>query len=190
MDTARAIREEAYALASREGLEALSLRRVAHRVGLTAPAIYRHYDGKAKLVEAVTRSAREEAGRRLVESITGIEEPRSQLRALVLGFVRFARDRPGLYGTLTTPPVGRPIQQFPADFHRDPPPAFRLSLRVIEACMEAGVLERDDPLWVTLAYWTQLHGLIELERVGYFDDTNFEEVVEEMLERLEAGLGP
>lgn len=190
MSTREAICDEAFALVSQEGLEALSLRKVAGRVGLTAPAIYRHYDGKTELVEEVTRSARAEAGRKLAESITDMEDPRDQLRALVLAFVQFAKDRPGLYRTLTTPPIDRAIQQFPADFHRDPPPAFRVALRVIEGCMEAGVLERDDPLWVTLAYWTQLHGLIELQRAGYFDEADFEEVVEKMLKRLEGGLAP
>lgn len=190
MNTEEAIRREALATLSRRGVEGLSLREVARGVGVTAPAVYRHFDSKAHLVRVVVRSAREEAADFLRECLQGAEGPAARLRALLQGWVELAERRPGIYDTLASEPPDRATQRFPEEFCDDPPPAFELAGKVVEECMNAGVLRRDDPLWTTLVLWSQLHGLVGLHRAGYFGDDGIAEVVEEVMERLDRGVGP
>lgn len=188
MRTEEAIRREALDVLSRRGIDGLSLREVAQQVGVTAPAIYRHFEGKAHLVRVVLTSAREEAADFLQGCLRNAEGPESRLRALLQGWVELAERRPGIYDTLASEPRDRPTKRFPEDFRQEPPPAFELAREVVEECMDGRVLRRDDPVWTTLVLWSQLHGLVGLRRAGYFDD-DMAEVMEEVLERLFRGVG-
>lgn len=190
MTTDEAIRREALDTLSRRGVDGLSLRDVARGVGVTAPAIYRHFESKAHLVREVLKSARQEAADFLGGCLRSAEGPEARLRALLRGWVELAERMPGVYDTLASEPRDRPTKRFPEEFRTEPPPAFQLARRVVEECMDAGVLRCDDPLWTTLVLWSQLHGLIGLRRAGYFADEGMTDVVDQVLERVWTGVGP
>lgn len=52
-DTDREIRQEARALLVNEGAEAVTLRAIARKVGITAPALYRYYSSREDLIEHI-----------------------------------------------------------------------------------------------------------------------------------------
>ena len=54
------ILDETRVLCSEQGFGALTMRRVAGRVGITAPALYRHFSGKADLISGMLDQAREQ----------------------------------------------------------------------------------------------------------------------------------
>src|SRR6266508_2755941 len=85
---AREIVETARALLEEEGPEAVSMRRIADRLGIRAPSLYKHLADKAALFEAAVR------------------EP-DPLAAIATVYRRFAREHPHLYRLMTERPLAR-----------------------------------------------------------------------------------
>jgi AcrR family transcriptional regulator len=95
--TARVLLEE-------EGLDALSMRRLAERLGIRAPSIYKHFADKRELEAALISVGFEE----LADSFEAAAR-RGGLRALCLAYRRFALAHPHLYRLMTSGPLPRDL---------------------------------------------------------------------------------
>jgi AcrR family transcriptional regulator len=95
---AREIVAAARELLEEEGAEALSMRRLAERLGIRAPSIYKHLPGKGALEAAVMSAAFEEQGAAFEDALDGADDP---LAALARAYRDFARAHPHLYGLMT-----------------------------------------------------------------------------------------
>ncbi|ROO89499.1 TetR family transcriptional regulator [Actinocorallia herbida] len=77
-------------LIERDGVEALSMRKVAARLGVAAMSLYHHVPNKAALVDAVVE--------RLVADLDFADDPgadpRERARGMMRAFRKIARDRP------------------------------------------------------------------------------------------------
>lgn len=83
-------------LVAEEGVAALSLRKVAQRVGIKAPSVYAHFEGK----EALLLAAQGEACAGLREALLSHAKgptPRKRLVAMGLGYLAFAEAHPDLF---------------------------------------------------------------------------------------------
>ncbi|MBD7958178.1 TetR/AcrR family transcriptional regulator [Microbacterium sp. Sa4CUA7] len=102
-DLANALLEEGLALTRHGGPEAVTVREVARRVGVTPAAVYRHFADRDALVAAIAvRIQRQVAARmRAVEDDRRGDahrpSARSRLRAVGLGYVGFALSEPGWF---------------------------------------------------------------------------------------------
>lgn len=86
-------------LVAEDGLAALSLRRVAERVGIKAPSIYVHFDGKESLLAAARALAAETLGQHLkAQGRRGTA--RERLLATAIGYLAFAERHPALFALL------------------------------------------------------------------------------------------
>jgi AcrR family transcriptional regulator len=89
-----AIVAEAWDLARRDGLAAISLRDVAERVALRQPSLYAYFDSKLALYDAMFA----DGNRQLLESVAELSEgsgdPREDLVLLVEACVRFSTEDP------------------------------------------------------------------------------------------------
>ena len=99
---AREIATVARELLEEEGPEALSMRRLADRLGIRAPSIYKHVPGKEALEDAVISAGFEELAEVLEQAhgSGGLEAPASAYR-------RFAKRHPHLYRLMTDRPLRR-----------------------------------------------------------------------------------
>lgn len=86
------------------GPEALSMRRLAERVGVTAPSVYKHLPDKAALEHALISDAFLEMGEVFSAAADGAGDP---LRALADAYRRFAVGHPHLYRLVTGQPLDR-----------------------------------------------------------------------------------
>ena len=66
--------EEAVTLISQDGLENLSLRRLATQCGVSHNAIYRHFDSKERLIDACRAYVMQELTRTLELTLSGLDE--------------------------------------------------------------------------------------------------------------------
>jgi AcrR family transcriptional regulator len=96
VDAARTLLEE-------EGLNALSMRRLADRIGIRAPSLYKHFADKQDLEAALISNGFLEQAR-VFEKAAGNDDP---LRAIALAYRRFARKHPHLYRLMTDHPLQR-----------------------------------------------------------------------------------
>jgi len=95
---------EAVAVARRlleaEGEDALSMRRIAAELGIRAPSLYKHLDGKADLELALIIEALEEIGDVLASAAP-------DLGAMARAYRRYALEHPHLYVLVTQRPLPR-----------------------------------------------------------------------------------
>ncbi|MCX7776141.1 MAG: TetR/AcrR family transcriptional regulator [Spirochaetaceae bacterium] len=81
VDTKTRILDAAEAIIRQHGIQALSLRAIAARTGLTAPAAYRHFSGKEEILHAVIRRGYEKFQEGLARAREGLRTPDALLRA-------------------------------------------------------------------------------------------------------------
>lgn len=153
-------------LADLQDVDALSVRAVTARVGVTPTALYLHFADKDELLEAVKARCFGE----LRSYVLAAEEqagpnPRTQLAQHILAYIQFAADLPGQYRVLFHTRRGqRPkTPSLPSNLHElntshTGAQAFGDLVRGVKRCLPP---ERD-PFPVALMIWTAEHGYVSL----------------------------
>jgi len=137
-----------------EGVEQLTIRRIAETINRTQPAVYQHFASKDAILEAVVTDGFTALVERLKHAPRGGKTP---LQAIAGAYVRFGLERPRLYEVMF---VGPPSITFAAGA-ATPAPASMAFAIVVAAVAEAGVTPaRIDT--VTEVVWASLHGLVTL----------------------------
>lgn len=151
--------DEARDILEHEGLQALNLRDLAARAGITAGSLYHHFDGKAALLGELAATGFEELRRR-VERAGGEAAQGGRVRAWALAYFGFAQDRPALYGLMFDPLIAHAPQVSAAR---------TLALKTIQVFVEdSPVLSRTStpPDKIALAVWAAAHGAASLTLSG------------------------
>jgi AcrR family transcriptional regulator len=94
--TATALLDAAERIAEQEGLDALSVRRIATEVGTTTRAVYSLFGAKEGLVAALGERAFDLLGAQ-VGALSSTDDPAADLVQAGLVFGRFAREHPALF---------------------------------------------------------------------------------------------
>ncbi len=88
--------ETAGRIADEEGLDAVTLTRIARTLGTSQPALYRHVAGYDDLIRALGLWGRELLAARLTRAAVGVAGEEA-VRAMGLAWRQMAVDHPGLY---------------------------------------------------------------------------------------------
>ncbi|WP_406642267.1 TetR/AcrR family transcriptional regulator [Amycolatopsis sp. WGS_07] len=158
LPTAERLVAAAREIIAAEGAAAVTMRRVAEAAGVTAMAIYRHYENREVLLRAVADATGRELG-------AAWKDPMSEgdwtdrYDALLDGFLDFALGQPHLYRFLMTDSWAR-ARLYPDGFREPGSPPFTALVRLIEDGMRDGVLRADDPLEAALTVSTQMQGMV------------------------------
>jgi len=104
---AREIVAEARQLLEAEGPEALTMRRLAERLGIRAPSLYKHLPNKETLEAAVIALGFEESAERFEAALA--TSRRRPLAALAAAYRAFALEHPHLYRLMTGGPLRRDL---------------------------------------------------------------------------------
>jgi AcrR family transcriptional regulator len=105
--TRRSLLEAAELLLDRGGVEAVTLREVGARSGVSRSAAYRHFADKESLLAVLATNALHELGDSLEVLAAGDDSPEQALRSALLSLIALGRTRPHLYRLIfTTPPAG------------------------------------------------------------------------------------
>ena len=98
--------EMAAAIADAEGINAVTLQRIANDAGVKQPALYRHVSGIEELWMLLSLRGRDELVGYLTDAIVNTERDAAVL-AVARAWQRFVREHPGLYSaTDRVPSVG------------------------------------------------------------------------------------
>jgi AcrR family transcriptional regulator len=100
--------EAAGALLDTGGPDAVTLREVGARTGVSRSAPYRHFANKETLLTALAANALNKLGDTLERLAGGDDPPEQSLRAALLSLVAVGRTRPHLYRLMFTTPAGDP----------------------------------------------------------------------------------
>ena len=160
------ILEAAERLLRTEGIPALSTRRVAGEVGVTAMEMYRHFKDKDALIQALIEAgfARWEA--RLAEAVA-VPSAREKVVNAIDAYRDFALAEPRYFELMfLVPRPGVPLA--PESLRVTPSPSFAAVIAAVTACMENGEFVPGDPSQTILMLWALAHGLLALHFTGRF----------------------
>jgi AcrR family transcriptional regulator len=95
-------------VADSEGIDAVSLQRIANDAGVKQPALYRHVTGIEELWKLLARRARQMLAEQLRAAIVGVSR-RNSVTAVAVAWRRFVHEHPGIYSsTDRVPSTGDP----------------------------------------------------------------------------------
>jgi AcrR family transcriptional regulator len=164
------------------------MRKVAERVGISAPAIYRHYENKDELLNEVVTE-----GLKILETYLApaleAETPLERLSQLVERFLDFALEQPQTFYCAFMVP-SKSIGKLSEELARRNWSTFQHAVEQISECMETGVFRKDDPMETAILLWAEAHGLITLYKMHRFggDPNLFRVVYSRAIQRLFDGL--
>jgi AcrR family transcriptional regulator len=144
---------------SKEGVQALSLRAVAQRAGVSHAAPYAHYTDKQALIAAIST----EGYRRLYASLEAIGEryagnPARQLVEGAWAYAQFALHDPAHF-KITFSSVLEKEHEYPA-FVEMSQRSFGLVVGIVERCQAAGILGAGPPDLLAVSVWGLVHGFV------------------------------
>ncbi|QKG24520.1 TetR/AcrR family transcriptional regulator [Actinomadura verrucosospora] len=158
-------------LLAAEGPGALALRRIAAEVGCSTTVLYRMFEGKAALIEALYVEAFDRFRRRL-ESVRKQSDPLAYLADLGRAYREHALAERNYYRLM----FGEPIPGFqPSDEALVRAAAtFTILEDAIKDCADAGLLSGGSPRHVAASLWAAIHGVVSLEMAGHLPRDNGE----------------
>lgn len=186
--TADRILRAARALFERNGADAVSMRAVAAKVGLTPMAIYRHFDSRDALLQRICDDSFEEIARHWHARAQG-SDLLERLLATQRIYLDYALAHPHLFDYAFGIQRGH-ARRYPDDFRERRSPTLNVVTDAVSEAMAAGVLRADDAWDVAMTLWAQTHGLVSLYRAGRFslDERDFRSFYDASLRRLLDGL--
>lgn len=165
-----------------EGLERVTFARLAADLGVQAPSLYNHVDGRAALLRLITLRGLGELSDAIATAAAGLSGA-AALRATAHAYRTYALAHPGSYeATLAAPTEHDPELQAAAE---------RL-LGLLAAILRGWELEGDAAVDAIRVLRSALHGFVTLERGGGFAlprdlDSSFERLVEMLVTLKPAG---
>jgi len=161
------------------GVEALSMRKLADRTGVSRTAPYHHFKDKNQLLCAIAEVGfqyQEKSVNQIADDFPELD-PLARFEQFVLAYIRFAAQQPETYDLMFGKEiwkVGSPTEKLKAASKA----SFRQWTQWIEELQQQGVFTNAEPsLRVAQTCWATLHGLCRLINDGiYLDRGDFEEM--------------
>ncbi|MGW4246484.1 TetR/AcrR family transcriptional regulator [Nocardia sp. NPDC004722] len=151
VDTAREIAET-------DGWDAVTIRKLADRIEYSQPVLYSHFAGKDAIVSAVALEGAGELAAAVRELREAADGPEQTLRAVIQGYLAFARDNAALYDALF-------LLRTDLKFGPDAPQQLKDAFMELVLTFAPYAPPHDVETFTEVA-WSTLHGLATLDRGG------------------------
>ena len=164
-DTKARLLTEARDLYLEAGPAHFSLREVARRAGVSAAAVYRHYDGKEALFEQVCAAGLQVFYTYLVRALSE-PTPERRLRSAATQYLHFALENPRDYRVLFMGGEQDTQTKEHNEKGSKPHATFQFLIDRVRECMDAKVFRKGDAEEISVVIWAHLHGLVSLRLAG------------------------
>lgn len=139
------------------GLDDFTLRELARRIGVTHPAVYRHFGDKRELLSELSTKGHQRLARHLRLCVSnGLE---TSLRKVSAGFLVWANDHTGHYQVMFGPRLNEDGK------YPELESAIQATLDSVELLFHEFGFSRDRARDLCVGLMTQLHGFAELVRL-------------------------
>jgi AcrR family transcriptional regulator len=187
-DLRRALMDETTRTIRKEGVEAVTLRAIGRRLGVSRTALYRHFSDKSALLAAVAREGFQRFTRDLLAAWTGAGGGATGLQAMGAAYVRFAIANPSHYRVM----FGgfKELGGQDPELETEATASFNVLLDAIVALQRDRILAPDEPLVLAHYIWATVHGIAMLAIDGQLgpDPGAAETLVRYALGRLAIGI--
>jgi AcrR family transcriptional regulator len=160
------------AIIEREGLEALSLREVARRLGVSHQAPYRHYPSRDHLLAEVVRRAFTAFAEHL-EARPRHDDPEADLEAMSRAYLDYAARHPLQYRLMFGTPLPDPATD--PDMMTRGRDAFGMLAAAVETLdgVRPPAARASEPRLDALTIWALLHGMATLAETTAMKELGF-----------------
>jgi AcrR family transcriptional regulator len=153
----------------RDGADGFSMRKLAGAVGVTAPALYKHYESKECLLHDVMSQGYERFAQYLYRGLVG-STPLERMELASEGYLDFALENPRLYEFIYGAPEAAGLTDLPENVEALGCAIGQFWHDRVRECMDAGLLRQGDPERVSVTMWAHAHGLLILYWRGRLDN--------------------
>ncbi|VCT90976.1 hypothetical protein MHAS_02686 [Mycolicibacterium hassiacum DSM 44199] len=158
----------------RDGVHALSARKVAAESGSSTMAVYTHFGGMTGLIDAIAN----EAFGRFTAALTGIpatDDPVADFFVMGAAYRRFALENPQRYQMMFgthTPSLNRYRADLTVTGSASARPEWAASFQALRTAVrrmiEAGRIRDEGEVAIAGQIWSVVHGAVMLEMAGFF----------------------
>jgi AcrR family transcriptional regulator len=161
----RALLDEAVRTIGSEGIDALTLRAVGARLGVSRTALYRHFADKSSLLAAVARDGFQRFADDLRRAWARAEATERGLALMGAAYVDFAVAHPAHYRVMFT--GFRRLCAKDPELEADAEASFDVLVQALKALQENGLVRRDELRSQAYYVWATVHGLAMLAIDGF-----------------------
>jgi len=185
-DLRRALLDEALRTIQQDGVEALTLRTIGVRLGVSRTALYRHFTDKRALLSSVATEGFRLLTERLLNAwkAGGIRG----FNAMGVAYIRFAMGNPSHYRVM----FGGFVDDGPRDddLMRESTAAFQALVDAIVALQQEGAVRKDDALQLAQFIWAVVHGVSMLIIDGQLAHQRapIDDLIQFAVERINTGV--
>lgn len=196
-DLRQALLDAGIDMAREGGPDAVVLREATRRTGVSPNAAYRHFADREALVAAVSDAASSasaaaiEAEWSTVAASSPAETAHAHLRAVGVGYLRFARDEPGLFRAAYTVPSNLERAFSPDKAGPGGRTPFQLLGIALDELVAAGLLPAERRPGAELCAWSAVHGLAMLALQGplhELDEATLRQAGQKLIDMVARGL--
>lgn len=164
--------EAALTIVEREGIQALTVRRLANELGMTAGNLYNFFQGKEHILFVLLERGFAQLLAALKAEERRHREPVRRARALVERYVTWGIENKAMYELMFSPQAPKHRDQTQHDLEAISLGEHQLSLAIVElasrnlhaVCQAVGLrIRKSDHQAFLTATWALLHGLVSLE---------------------------
>jgi AcrR family transcriptional regulator len=182
----QALIDGALVILGKEGVEAITLREVARRAGVTHAAPYRHFEGKEALLAAVAQEGFVQLKRDIETLAVAEGNSLDRLQHFGDAYLRFALKNPAHYRLMYGPELAHRAQH--PGLHAASRDAFSILYAAVRACQDERTVREGDTVQVALTMWSMVHGLSLLILDRQLEDAGVSRTQNEALIRMAMGI--
>jgi AcrR family transcriptional regulator len=171
-ETRRQLIEAGIAILERDGLQALSVRKLAAEVGTSTMVVYTHFGSMAGVVDALSAEIFARFGDALA-SVPHTDDPVADFFSMGAAYRRFALKNPQHYQLMFGTAVPASLSTCRTDLtvtghatSRDA--SFQTLCASVRRMTDAGRIRNDSEAAVAGRIWSICHGAVMLEMAGFF----------------------
>jgi len=160
----RQILQAAGEIITKEGFEALSMRKLADRIGYSAGAIYLYFKNRDEIAKELSHAGYGLLLKTMLEEKSGSKDAAGELAALLRGYIRFGVEHPETYRLIL---MGDPVYLeavFREKIENDPATAaYNLLIEAAKKLLAARKdLLKATPIQLAETLWAAVHGIVSL----------------------------
>jgi AcrR family transcriptional regulator len=160
-DLKNALIKEGLKIISEDGIQGLTLRKVASRIGVTHTAPYAHFADKQALIAAISAEGHHELFKEMNFLYQKYQdEPYKQLVEIGWHYIQFAIKDPEYFRIMFSKVIED--GEIHPEFIEISDKNYEIVSQVIINCQKAGIIDPEDHEKRTIYIWSVIHGLATL----------------------------
>ncbi len=183
-DLKKALITAALAIVEEEGVDGLSLRKAARRVGVSHAAPTHHFRDMSGLLAAVATQGFRELFQAMKTSVGRLsrKEPLAVFKAIGMAYIEFAAHHTAYFRVMFHMALAEK-SRYPK-LREASQETFELMVKAVSGCQQAGLIMEGEPRELALSAWAAVHGLATLIVNGQLTEKGLTDSPEELADMI------